>query len=567
MRRGFRRQRERCWLGSRGGGRSLKSPSAVCRPRAPRASRRGARRRRMVRAMKHTMLRRALALAAATFVATACTPARSPRIDGLPTCSAEGGATWREIQSEHFRVVTDLDAGLLESELAHFERAYDAMVQAAFPLGAPGRARLIVFRNSRELHAFLPNSVAGVFMPDLAMEDDETGTALFGGGLRDDSRAVFQHELAHRLLTAGFDDVPPWFHEGLAMYLESMRVEGNRIILGDPVRADTPLHRLPSVHDVTTLAPNAFYRGSLRRDVDQATADEVAANYDASWHFMHLLRNGPDRIRDEFRRAVATTNEGAPFELAFRAFVDHVGDGPLEKEFRLHARNANRLSSVFAFTPSPRRAPLALRELSPEETHLLWAKILLQGPTPQRALEEIDEALRHTPRSLRARIARAHAELTLRRTAEAIQSFEAIVAEAPTNAAALAGLFHALLDRPRARKNEAAPPPARIGELAPRLTNVATTADEHTMALVALYISGDAERALHASANAVRAHPTSYRLQELRAALLANAGRYREAALAARRALNALPESLLRSGQGRELAERLEEYRAAITDQ
>lgn len=494
------------------------------------------------------------AVVAAALLTAACAGGR-PR---PPQCPAEGGAVWREITSEHFRLATDLDVTIAERELDRFERAYDAMVQAAFPRAALGRTQLVVFRTDEDLHAFVPNVAAGVFVPGWEVEDDETGAALFGGGLRAKSRAVFQHELAHRLLATGFAQVPPWFSEGLAVYFETMRVEGDRVILGDWARPYGPVHRFPFVRELTAMDRDAFYLGADRRDVNHDAARLLDGRYTASWHLVHLLRNGPDPIRDKFRRVITSINDGQPFEPAFRAFADDVGVSVLERAFRTHAQDAKRLSSVFAYAPSRLAARPQARGLSPEETHLLWAKLLLAGPARDRALSEVDEALKHAPRSLEARLVRAHVQLVLRDVAGATNAFTAIVNEAPTNGPALAGLLGALLDaRPEARDI------TRIHDLAERLASVAATAGEHGATVYGFAASGDFERALAASAAATSAHPTSYRLLAARAVLLAKAGQYREATATTRRALQALPERVARSDAGRDLARRLAEYRAA----
>lgn len=480
---------------------------------------------------------------------------------GSPTrlrSPAEGGAVWREVASEHFRLVTDLDSEVAESELDRFERTYDAMVQAAFPRGAAGRMRLVVFRTDDELRSFMPNAAAGVFVDGWAMEDDETGTALFAGGLRARSQAVFQHELAHRLLAAGFAEVPPWFSEGLATYFETMRVEGGRVILGDWARPQLPQRLLPSVRTLTALDRDAFYLGADRRDVSDARAQRAALHYVASWHLVHLFRNGPDPIRDRFRRAIASINDGKPFEPTFRALVEDVGEPALERAFERHCQDADRLSSVFAYEPTPLAARQKPRDLRAEETHLLWAKLRLAGPKPERALLEVDEALRHSPRSLEARLVRAHVQLALGDVAGATEAFAALTAEAPTNGAALAGLLRALLDA-----RVTSPQTQRIVDLGARLASVATTADEHMMAVYGIAESGDLERALVVSEAAVRAHPASFRLLVARATLLAKAGRYRDATTTIRRALQALPERVARSERGQALAQRLAKYRAA----
>ena len=478
--------------------------------------------------------------------------------NGPPKCPVEGGAQWRELESDHFRLVTDLDAHVAESELHRFERSYDAMMQAAFPRGATGRMRLVVFRTNDELRAFAPNAAAGLFVDGWAMEDDETGTALFGSGLREESRAVFQHELAHRFLAAGFAEVPPWFSEGLAVYFETMRVEGDRVILGDWARPNTPLPS--SIRRLTVLDRDGFYLGADRRDVSDEDASRVGLRYVASWHLVHLLRNGPDSIRNEFRRVVRTVNDGGAFEPAFDAFVQEVGAQELDRAFIAHSQDTERLSSVFAYTPTPLRARPKARDLSPEETHLLFAKLLIRGQAPHQALPEVDEALRHAPRSLNARLARAHVQLVRGDVQGARNAFAAIVAEAPANGAALAGMLHALLETQEAAPT--GPDAERLRDLATRLSSVASTADEHSMAIVGLATTGDFERALLASEAAVRAHPTSFRLLAARAKLLAHEGRYRDATVAMRRALEVMPERRARGPEGRDLARRLADYRA-----
>ena len=209
---------------------------------------------------------------------------------------------------------------------------------------------------------------------------------------------------------------------------------------------------------------------------------------------------------------VATRSDVGP---RGRSFVQDVGEQDLDDAFVAHSQDVERFSSVFAYTPTPLRARPKARDLSPEETHLLFAKLLLRGQAPHRALPEVDAALRHAPRSLDARLARAYVQLVRGDVPGATNAFAAVVAEAPANGAALAGLLHALVDTRNAEPTSA--DANRLRDLATRLSSVASTADEHSMAILGLAATGELERALVASEAAIRAHPTSFRLLAARA--------------------------------------------------
>src|SRR5206468_2669426 len=49
--------------------------------------------------------------------------------------------------------------------------------------------------------------------------------------------AVLKHELAHDLSDRLVPEQPPWLSEGLACYLETLRRDGDRFVLGEPEEA------------------------------------------------------------------------------------------------------------------------------------------------------------------------------------------------------------------------------------------------------------------------------------------------------------------------------------------
>ena len=98
---------------------------------------------------------------------------------------------------------------------------------------------------------------------------------------REDALRYMRHEIAHSVIMSHFIEVPPWMHEGLALYFESGPPHGTP-------RADGVLRELRK-----PLRTDAA--GLLRRTVSvPCGARPRRDEYAASWALVHFLLAGDD---------------------------------------------------------------------------------------------------------------------------------------------------------------------------------------------------------------------------------------------------------------------------------
>ena len=178
-------------------------------------------------------------------------------------------ATGWDIETEHYRIRTDhsIEAAVaLGVKLEHLHRLWrqlflgyyssEAEIEALFsgqPLARVESPRLdvVYFRNKQEYHSALKP-----IMPDVGISMGlyvaENRTAYFYAG-SDDSERTMYHEAAHQLFqqsrrtgdnigrTTNF-----WLIEGIAMYMETLRREGDCFVLGglDDVRMQAARYHL-----------------------------------------------------------------------------------------------------------------------------------------------------------------------------------------------------------------------------------------------------------------------------------------------------------------------------------
>jgi hypothetical protein len=302
----------------------------------------------------------------------------------LPPCPARGGPAWTEWTSPHVVLETDLDEPDARAALHDLEELRSAVLIAAWRRMPEPRQRVTVvaFRTDAERRMFVPAGfdaaivAAGagqVFLVRSGAERDETVTH---GLVR---------ALAHELGLAG---KALWFDEGLARYLEHLRIEDDRTMRYgdvDPVLyRNVTRGRLTSFENLWT-APTAATRASF-----MAT----------SWLAVHYLFNRePERFL-AFQRALLTTDDArAAWNQAFPGLSFAAMDDRL-------AAYAFQGGTFAAFeTRLPQVATEAeAAPLADAQVHALRALLFatIEPRRPDRARDEIAEARRADPADVTA---------------------------------------------------------------------------------------------------------------------------------------------------------------------
>ena len=151
-----------------------------------------------------------------------------------PTASA-GDASWIEIKSPHFLVVTDAGERRGREVAVRFEQmrsVFSRLIENAH-VNLPVPLQIVAFRNSKEFRQISPLwNGKPVELAGLFIGGDDRCFIMLDMGVEDPWRVVF-HEYAHQLMngtiTAHMD---PWFEEGFAEYFASIEVGSHHAQVG-----------------------------------------------------------------------------------------------------------------------------------------------------------------------------------------------------------------------------------------------------------------------------------------------------------------------------------------------
>jgi tetratricopeptide (TPR) repeat protein len=495
------------------------------------------------------VVRLALVLFCALALSTACA-VRPPL-----TCPERGGPLWSELSSEHLILKTDADPASARRILAELEGLYEALTcLMRRPRQAPSaKVEVVMFDRVEDLAALVgpERSSAGFFAEKLDADFEPEPIVVFPDDPRVGRATVFVHELAHRLLRERIASPPPWLDEGLAQLYSTLRVERDRIVVGErrpAAYADfaelplsetvayesasarrapmpVPLACAPSLARLLDAGPHDFHAPSTR-----------AAFYAAAFRLAHLVSTF---MPDRFAAFLDDLERGAS---AYNAFLARLGPdlGSLDAAYVEYLRQPRLPTTSVAHRALTPSSLVRGRAMHDANVHLLFARLRPWGArTEDAVVRDVDEALRAEPGSPEAHYMRARLDAEQGRDEDAARQLDAALAARP--------------DEPRylyARLAvRSAPLDDRTRALLDRLSRVATSAAEWSLVADAYGVElGRIHQGLVFAERALAADPICWRCEKVRSRILFRGGRYAEAVAAADRALALAPEGEPASG-------------------
>jgi tetratricopeptide (TPR) repeat protein len=274
---------------------------------------------------------------------------------------------WHELQSEHFTLETDFDDAEALKFLGRLE-----LLRAALLTGAWGGAQLqgdhaevIAFRSHDELAAVSDDHAGGFTLPIRPVPLIVTAEQGKEGQL------VVAHELAHMLSARFLPQQPMWLAEGLAMYLESLRLEDGdaAVVVGD-VDEGAFAH----VRSYGRM-PSQQVLGFTAKQLDLGS-DDTASFYTTSWLLVHYLNNVQTRAFRTFQMALA---RGTAPDVAWRQCFPNLDPDTLDLQLRAYSRGG-QFGVYRAGLPPPAWHLLAKRDLPDAQGHAIVASLYLVGP-------------------------------------------------------------------------------------------------------------------------------------------------------------------------------------------
>jgi hypothetical protein len=296
-----------------------------------------------------------------------------------PAARAVAAHTWTAVRGPHVEVLTDAGREVGERVASRLE-AERSVLRAWLPqlVADVAPVQVIVFRDSALAATYAPtwrgvrDDVAGWFQ---ASPDRRRLLFVDDGGR---TPSVAQHEYAHALSDATLPDLPLWFHEGLAEFLSTFRVESGRARIGEPV----PAH-------VSWLALHPALRASDLFDVDAESPDYHEGDrrgtfYAQSWALVRALLAGDPADVDRLARVLEAARDGEDFGHAFRREV-----GDAESRWTSGARGTSRVLEAALPTGVTPALQVRLRVPAAEVLATLGIAMLVRR-TPAFALDSAE---------------------------------------------------------------------------------------------------------------------------------------------------------------------------------
>jgi len=344
---------------------------------------------------------RLIVLLAAALLALGC------KVFAPPLYGPErSGTVWHEVTATHVVLATDLDVQDARELAARAETTFEALRHVAFRgVPAPRHGlRIVYFTRSADFSRVAPRSAAGYFVATLSEDPEEEGAVVLGASGR--SQTLLAHELVHALVQRALPMAPRWLDEGLAEYYETIELRDGAASFGGPP-GRTAISRLlaaaAGVPDAQTLLSIPWHGfASDESSLPFVHEAKAFADYVGSRALAGLLVEHPDYL-DRLDRIFAARTVEPGKSVYETAFAGIPGES-LEAAYRAYLGEPHVPIKVphASATGAP---PLEVREMTPAEIHVLWARLLWHGggkSARSSADEHIDRAVALSPKSAEA---------------------------------------------------------------------------------------------------------------------------------------------------------------------
>ena len=310
-----------------------------------------------------------------------------------------GDASWIEITSPHFSVVTDAGEKRGRETAMRFEqmRAVFGALMTKANVNIPVPLQIVAFRNSKELRQFVPLwngkpvQLAGLF------QGGEDRSFIMLDMSTENPWGVVFHEYAHQLMNGVLNaSVDPWFEEGFAEYFSSIEVDGKEARVGKIPEDEYLVLQQQGMMKVSDL-----FRVQQKSSTYNETGSHRTVFYAESGMVMHYLYDN-NLIPQLSKYFVLKLDQNVPVENAIQQSL-----GMSAADFDKVLRNYVS-SGRFKYFPIPTPANIvssqyAMRQLSPADSGAVMADIHLHSPDyHEKAIEEFQEILKTDPNNAAA---------------------------------------------------------------------------------------------------------------------------------------------------------------------
>lgn len=275
-------------------------------------------------------------------------------------------ANWRELESDHFVVRTDLPAKDAQASIADLERLRLGLLATGWHsnVEAPGKTTVVVLASGSELHEFSVPRLDGFVAEDAF----ERPIMVVSADQNPAEQGILKHELAHVITNEFLVSKPRWVAEGLACYLETLRFAKGKVFVGE-LSADRLLY-LKAHPGIDYTLPMRVGREAEEMDADSGYSFETNA-----WLLVHWLYDTRQKGFDAFLNRLAA---GEEWRKAFSAEFPDLTDASIHQGVRQYLSSG---SAVVASGAAPEwEGAVRLRTMPPAEVHALRADLFRLSP-------------------------------------------------------------------------------------------------------------------------------------------------------------------------------------------
>lgn len=307
---------------------------------------------------------------------------------------------WHVVESAHFEILSNADperSAEIASGLEAF-RAVLAHLGPALELRSPAPSTIVAFRNTESFAPFKtrPDRDGARILGQFLNHPDGNYLTLDAGSRQVGAFAVIYHEYVHFFVRHNFVGVPLWFHEGLAEYYSTFRLDGEVAVVGEAVPRHLRWLRTHGDFDLAEVLA-ADHRSERYHE-----ADKVGAFYGVSWLLVHYLLSGEEQRLERVADLFLLLEAGADPEKAFEE-VFEVRISTLEQELRNYAAKAHGAqlelpSARIPLSSLPRTAVAGFRPSPPAQTLFVLGDLLAHMGRADSAESYFHAALERNPR-------------------------------------------------------------------------------------------------------------------------------------------------------------------------
>lgn len=511
------------------------------------------------------------------------------------TCPGEIGSTWKELESTHFRLVTNRRLDDARIALADFEETYDVFtgVVLSGEIIDPVPIRVVLFDQENDYKVFAPRGAGAFFTPTLPLDVEPIPTLVMWGDLVAEARMTFQHELTHHIFRNALGPVPAWLSEGLADYYSTVRVDGEEVYIGESnpryefylnpnwafvdtgpfLRYRIPVGDIPKADQLLAMDREGFYEQrntdlDARGDVPIEESKRRTARYAGSWALVHMLAHQPaygERWADLLSALVAGKGYVTAMDEAFGPVMDSIPAAHHEYLITHH-----RTAVKTKFTPKSRVCPKNEQPATESTVKALFAqlrpfrgRVSAEDVDADAAMQsDLDTAVQIDSQSAAPLLARGFYYLQIQDLDTAARDIESAYNKAPKDNNVLIGIARLCLNRKVAGLPEI--PFCTTNETSVResIVKSAKTPFTHRLAARLLDRANQKDEAFEQAKRAVKLDQVCAPCLELLGEMLHERGMLREAIAYEERALAALPET----ANGSVIVKRIAQYRKELIE-